>query len=278
MKIEIINPITQQPYPSTVASGRTFFLVEAGQEFYVRVSSGRYGRQEYVVAVDGRDTLTNEDATLERSGIIVSDSTPYLCKGFRVSASDVRTFTAVHLGQGATTAERNGTANMAGLVFAACYSEQSRIPARNPAVYDGGGVTRGGDRMPRKSSSERYSGHGEPPIMGDVVRVDGHAGGERPVEGWVSLDSDGREVVVDSDRSQRKEVDSLAARHPLIAKLAEKYRWVDTKDEAERLTVARFIGSYHIDTEEGLAAFIEIARMTTPPECYLKWCQRERAT
>lgn len=124
MKIEIINPITQQPYPSTVASGRTFFLVEAGQEFYVRVSSGRYGRQEYVVAVDGRDTLTNEDATLERSGIIVSDSTPYLCKGFRVSASDVRTFTAVHLGQGATTAERNGTANMAGLVFAACYSEQ----------------------------------------------------------------------------------------------------------------------------------------------------------
>lgn len=134
------------------------------------------------------------------------------------------------------------------------------------------------DSMPRKSNSARYSGHSEPPIMGDVVRVDGYAGGKRPVEGWVSLDADGREVVVDSDRSQRKEFDSLAARHPLIARLAEKYRWVDTKEEAERLTVARFIGSYHIDTEDGLAAFIEIARMTTPPECYLKWCQRERAT
>lgn len=144
MKIEIINPTTQQPYPSTVASGRTFYLVEAGQEFYVRVSSSRYipgRRQEYVVAVDGRDTLTNEDATLERSGIVV-DGPHYLCMGFRVSASDIRTFTAVRLGQGATTAERNGTANMAGLVFAACYSERSRIQARN--VYDGGGYRGGG--------------------------------------------------------------------------------------------------------------------------------------
>lgn len=138
MKVQIINPITNQPYPSMVAAGRPFFLVEAGQEFYVLVDAGRHGRQEYVVAVDGRDTLTNEDATLDRSGII-SDAS-YLCKGFRVSASEVRTFTAVALGRGMTTAEKNGTAGMAGLVFAACYAEKRdlrmRMPARN---YDGGG-------------------------------------------------------------------------------------------------------------------------------------------
>ena len=39
MKIEIINAITQQPYPSTVASGRTFFLVEAGQERFANAAT-----------------------------------------------------------------------------------------------------------------------------------------------------------------------------------------------------------------------------------------------
>lgn len=131
------------------------------------------------------------------------------------------------------------------------------------------------DTMPRKAEGSRYSGHGEAPIMGDVVRIDGDMGGKRIAEGFVSIDVEGRKVVLDPKHEQRSRFAALAKGHDFIARAAANYVWVDTEEEAARLTVARFIETYHIDTEEGLAAFVEIARGITAPACYLKYRARK---
>lgn len=72
-------------------------------------------------ARDGRDTLTNRAADPSAGGLIFSGT--YVCKGFRVSESEVREFVAAQLGHGMTTAERNDTAQCSGLIAAVVYSE-----------------------------------------------------------------------------------------------------------------------------------------------------------
>lgn len=122
MQILLINPETGNPYPSTQAGGRTFFAIEPGQRYIVHVESSSYspsGDQEYVVAVDGRNVLNNEDAKIDGPGLITGNTCDIA--GFRTSSSTVREFVAGHLGHGNTTAERNGSSQFSGLIWAAVY-------------------------------------------------------------------------------------------------------------------------------------------------------------
>ena len=143
--ITIIDPLTAQLFPSLVVGGRLCVAVVAGSPFAVRVAGSPHSRTEAVLAVDGRDTLTNRPADPSASGIIFTGQ--YVCRGFRVSESEVREFIAAELGHGMTTAERNDSAQCSGLVAAVLYGEgrvmhQSHTLGAGP-VTRGGGVTRG---------------------------------------------------------------------------------------------------------------------------------------
>ena len=145
--LTILDPITSQLFPSLVVGGRLCVAVVAGQPFAIKVAGHSYSRTEAVLAVDGRDTLTNRPADPSASGIIFNGA--YVCKGFRVSETEVREFVAAQLGQGLTTAERDNTAQCSGLIAAVVYSEgqvmrSSTLESFGGPVTRSGGVMRGG--------------------------------------------------------------------------------------------------------------------------------------
>jgi hypothetical protein len=146
MQIILINPETGNPYPSAQTGGRTFYAIEPGQRYIVRVESSYSSQeQEYVVAVDGRNVLNNEDAKIDAPGLITNN----VCDiaGFRTSGSTVREFVAGSLGYGNTTAERNGSAQFSGLIWAAVYQgSKYRQPPRTMRMA-GLENLRGGDEM-----------------------------------------------------------------------------------------------------------------------------------
>lgn len=154
--IRIIDPAAPSAsgYPSTIHAGRLCVAIPAGNRFAVSSHLEANGditssRVEWVVSVDGRDTLTNKPASRSLEGMI--SGRRYTCEGFRVSSSEVREFVCVNLGDGATTAERNGTTSSAGLVAVAAFAER-RVER---TIYRGGGV--------------RGMTLGGPPMRGGVV-------------------------------------------------------------------------------------------------------------
>lgn len=149
MHVSLIDPVSQVAFPHLQHGGRWCYAVPAGVRFAVRINAvsstfrGDGGhsaaRVEHVVAVDGRDTLTNDDASTRAGGIISSPT--YVCKGFRIGDDGVREFVCATLGEGTTTAERNGTASCAGLVSAVAYAERQR-PRPDPvpmSIFRGAG-------------------------------------------------------------------------------------------------------------------------------------------
>lgn len=145
VNVDIVDPAfrTPEPYPSIMHGGRLCVAVPAGRKFAVesrvRGDASPTGRYMYVVAVDGRDTLTNQDASARADGLV--SGRYYMCKGIRTSDKGVREFVCTELGQGATTGERNGTASSSGLVAVAVYGEQAPRPVyRHPVTRSGGGM------------------------------------------------------------------------------------------------------------------------------------------
>lgn len=123
----LVDPDNARPFLSTTHAGRVCVAVPAGQRFAVRSTSQHTtagGRLEWIVAVDGRDTLTNKPASQRAAGLISGLS--YTCRGFRTGDDEVREFVCANLGDNATTTERNGTAGSAGLVAVVAYAERER--------------------------------------------------------------------------------------------------------------------------------------------------------
>lgn len=119
--LEIIDPKNRTLLPSvTLQSGLRCVAAEAGQEYAIRIRSTR--RVEAVISVDGRDVLTNEPASPLRPGYVVEDQ--IIVEGFRVSSSAVRRFVVAELGFHRTTAERNNSADAAGIIACAIYLSQ----------------------------------------------------------------------------------------------------------------------------------------------------------
>lgn len=145
--IEIIDPNTMQPFPSVLQGTTRCFGLPFDSTFAVRCNAPgtHYGRVEYVISVDGRDTQTNQPSSPSLSGV-VSDRA-YTCPGFQVGPNGACSFVFKPKGTNATTAERNGTADLCGVAAVAMYSEL--VPTRrSPASYAPGleatrGVTRG---------------------------------------------------------------------------------------------------------------------------------------
>ena len=142
--IRIIDPAAPSAsgYPSTIHAGRLCVAIPAGNRFAVSSHLEANGditssRVEWVVSVDGRDTLTNKPASRSLEGMV--SGRRYTCEGFRVSSSEVREFVCVNLGDNATTTERNGTASSAGLVAVAAFAERRA----ERTIYRGGGGVRG---------------------------------------------------------------------------------------------------------------------------------------
>ena len=78
--LTILDPITNQLFPSLTVGNRLCVAVVAGRPFAIRVAGHSHSRTEAVLAVDGRDTLTNQPANPSASGIIFTGQ--YVCKGF----------------------------------------------------------------------------------------------------------------------------------------------------------------------------------------------------
>lgn len=141
--LTILDPLTNQLFPSAVVGGRLCVAVVAGRPFAVRVAGSPHSRAEVVLAVDGRDTITNQPANPAAGGLVFNGT--YVCKGFRVSEFEVREFVAAQLGHGLTTAERNNSAQCSGLVAAVVYSEgRSMRPAHLESLNHGHAMRGGG--------------------------------------------------------------------------------------------------------------------------------------
>lgn len=124
--------------------------------------------------------------------------------------------------------------------------------------------------MPLVGEGTHYSGFDR--TMNDVCRVSGHAGGLPPIEGRTRLDVEGRIIVVDEDGSQRAEYDKFAERHESMKAARNRYVFLNSEEAAAAATDCAFVGSYHIDTPEGLAAFAEIVRgVDDTPASYRKF-------
>ncbi len=146
--LSIINLATGVVFPSTIVNGRKCFAVPFHAAFAIRVDSA--SEAEVVIAVDGRDTLSNQPANPALPGVIIHNG--YTCPGFQTSNGTAASFVHMPKGAGLTTAERNGSADSCGLVAAVLYArEETRAYMREVSTsmhtMRGGGlesvVTRG---------------------------------------------------------------------------------------------------------------------------------------
>lgn len=154
----LVDPDNARPFLSTTHAGRVCVAVPAGQRFAVRSTSQHTtagGRLEWIVAVDGRDTLTNKPASQRAAGLISGLS--YTCRGFRTGDDEVREFVCANLGDNATTTERNGTTSSAGLVAVVAYAEREVVARRpindGPVMRGGGGMSKMGSGPVTRSSA-----------------------------------------------------------------------------------------------------------------------------
>lgn len=144
--LTIIDPRTGAAFPSAIVGGRACFAVPFGRTFAVKVGyefASQHGvrRAEAVIAVDGRDTQSNQPASPALPGVVISSD--YTCPGFQTGAGTAAEFVHMPKGQGLTTAERNGTADSCGLVAAVLYAEQGRYRSPESFGVTSRGVTRG---------------------------------------------------------------------------------------------------------------------------------------
>lgn len=130
--IEIINPTTMQPFPSVIQGTTRCFGLPFNAAFAVRCNApaSHYGRVEFVISVDGRDTLTNAPSSPNLGGV-VSDRA-YVCPGFQVGPVGACSFVFVPKGNNTTTAERNDMADLCGVVVVAMYAERQMVAMRQP--------------------------------------------------------------------------------------------------------------------------------------------------
>jgi len=186
--LSIINPTTGLAFPSTLVNGRQCFAVPFHTTFAVHVKTA--SEAEAVIAVDGRDTLSNAPASPLLPGIIIRAA--YTCPGFQTSNGSAASFVHMPKGSGLTTAERNGSADSCGLVAAVLYARDN--PVHQHAVLRGGGargqsvdafVTRG------VSSGGAMAGADVSNRLGQTQWTRGRKFGEDVVEydtreGWMS--------------------------------------------------------------------------------------------
>lgn len=149
--LSITNLATGVVFPSTIVNGRKCFAVPFHAAFAIRVDAA--SEAEVVIAVDGRDTLSNQPASPALPGIIIRNG--YTCPGFQTSNGTAASFVHMPKGAGLTTAERNGSADSCGLVAAVLYArEETRAYMREAST--GMHAMRGdglGDRVTRGGSS-----------------------------------------------------------------------------------------------------------------------------
>lgn len=160
--IEIINPNTMQPFPSVLQGTTRCFGLPFNAAFAVRCSApaNHYGRVEFVISVDGRDTLTNAPSSPNLGGVVSDRS--YVCPGFQVGPAGACSFVFVPKGNNATTAERNDTANLCGVVVVAMFAERQMVAMRQPlSSLESFGPTR--------SSGGAAAGHEVTNRLGEVA-------------------------------------------------------------------------------------------------------------
>lgn len=99
------------------------------------------------------------------------------------------------------------------------------------------------------------------PVGKTDVRVTGHCACPPPEEPWVHYyDAEGKLVALDIGGKERKQLRSLVASGALPEDAGARYRFVDTKEEREEVSVRAVVESYHIDTEVGLRLFADTIR------------------
>lgn len=191
LRVEICDPTSalNSTYPTVLHAGRLCVAVPDGKPFAVRADVGRAGQLEFVVAVDGRDTLTNKPASTKAGGVVI-DHGFYECRGFRTGSDGVRQFVCASLGRGATTAERSGTGHLAGLVAVVAYEPWyqpdldgflRRAPARSASrssVMDWSApLTRSFGLSGVTCSASGTNGESGPSLTSAVVRSAGPSAG-----------------------------------------------------------------------------------------------------
>ena len=185
--LSIINPSTGAAFPSTSVNGRVCFAVPFHTTFAVHVKTLSEG--EVVIAVDGRDTLSNQPASPMLPGVIIRSA--YICPGFQTSNGTAASFVHMPKGAGLTTAERNGSADSCGLVAAVLYARdepQYRVMEASHRITRGGGA---GGQMVSRSSGGAMAGADVGNRLGQTQWTRGRKFGEDVVEydtreGWLA--------------------------------------------------------------------------------------------
>ena len=185
--LSIINPSTGAAFPSTSVNGRVCFAVPFHTTFAVHVKTLSEG--EVVIAVDGRDTLSNQPANPALPGVIIHNG--YTCPGFQTSNGTAASFVHMPKGAGLTTAERNGSADSCGLVAAVLYARdepQYRVMEASHRITRGGGA---GGQMVSRSSGGAMAGADVGNRLGQTQWTRGRKFGEDVVEydtreGWLA--------------------------------------------------------------------------------------------
>ncbi len=185
--LSIINPSTGAAFPSTIVNGRKCFAVPFHAAFAIRVDSA--SEAEVVIAVDGRDTLSNQPANPALPGVIIRNG--YTCPGFQTSNGTAASFVHMPKGAGLTTAERNGSADSCGLVAAVLYARdepQYRVMETSHRITRGGGA---GGQMVSRSSGGAMAGADVGNRLGQTQWTRGRKFGEDVVEydtreGWLA--------------------------------------------------------------------------------------------
>ncbi len=185
--LSIINLATGVVFPSTIVNGRKCFAVPFHAAFAIRVDSA--SEAEVVIAVDGRDTLSNQPANPALPGVIIHNG--YTCPGFQTSNGTAASFVHMPKGAGLTTAERNGSADSCGLVAAVLYARdepQYRVMEASHRITRGGGA---GGQMVSRSSGGAMAGADVGNHLGQTQWTRGRKFGEDVVEydtreGWLA--------------------------------------------------------------------------------------------
>jgi len=186
--LSITNLATGVAFPSTIVNGRKCFAVPFHAAFAIRVEA--VSEVEAVIAVDGRDTLSNAPASPALPGVIIRSA--YTCPGFQTSNGTAASFVHMPKGAGLTTAERNGSADSCGLVAAVLYARdepQYRVMEASHRVTRGGGLGLHAERS--MSSGGAMAGVDVSNRLGETQWARGHKLGEDVVEydtreGWLA--------------------------------------------------------------------------------------------
>jgi len=98
------------------------------------------------------------------------------------------------------------------------------------------------------------------PVGVTDIRVTGHCGCPPPEDPWLEYEHESKEIVLDVDGSQEKEIKYFIQKGTIKKDCLDRVIFVSSKEERKEKAQKVFVKMYHIDTEIGLRVFSDTIR------------------